>query len=206
VAAGRAVRNRPPVQKLLYQNFRRHPVADSSAERKSIAASRDGPHISSVGRRLEQTAGRSGFPKSAQRKSGSNCTQGTPAGLPCGIPGIGDEMLGAMQHAPQPLRQFIRRTSTRPAARSSWRQEEEDEGRGTRLDRIYRMQIILGPGFSTGWTGSEESRRNEILLSSASLRPRVFAFNQEPDLHLDRIYRMHIIFGAGFFAPSRLCV
>lgn len=25
----------------------------------------------------------------------------TPAGFPCGMPGIGDVMLGAMQHAPQ---------------------------------------------------------------------------------------------------------
>jgi elongation factor P len=30
-----------------------------------------------------------------------------PAGLPCGIPGIGDEMEGAMQHAPQPGRQSM---------------------------------------------------------------------------------------------------
>ena len=29
---------------------------------------------------------------------------GIPAGLPCGMPGIGDEMDGAMQHAPQPGR------------------------------------------------------------------------------------------------------
>jgi hypothetical protein len=31
--------------------------------------------------------------------------QGTPAGLPCGIPGIGLVMDGAMQQAPQPDRQ-----------------------------------------------------------------------------------------------------
>lgn len=30
--------------------------------------------------------------------------QGTPAGLPCGIPGIGADIEGAMQHAPQPDR------------------------------------------------------------------------------------------------------
>jgi hypothetical protein len=28
----------------------------------------------------------------------------TPAGLPCGMPGIGDEIDGAMQHAPHPTR------------------------------------------------------------------------------------------------------
>jgi len=30
--------------------------------------------------------------------------QGTPAGLPCGMPGIGVVMDGAVQHAPQPGR------------------------------------------------------------------------------------------------------
>lgn len=30
-----------------------------------------------------------------------------PEGLPFGIPGIGDDMDGAMQHAPQSGRQFI---------------------------------------------------------------------------------------------------
>ena len=32
--------------------------------------------------------------------------QRTPAGLPCGIPGIGDDMLGAMQQAAHPGRQL----------------------------------------------------------------------------------------------------
>lgn len=53
------------------------------------------------------TAGRSGLPKSLHRLSSVNCTQRTPAGLPCGIPGIGDEIEGAMQHAPQPIRHCI---------------------------------------------------------------------------------------------------
>jgi hypothetical protein len=30
--------------------------------------------------------------------------QRTPAGLPCGMPGIGEEIDGAMQQAPQPRR------------------------------------------------------------------------------------------------------
>jgi hypothetical protein len=33
--------------------------------------------------------------------------QRTPAGLPSGMPGIGEEIDGAMQQAPQPGRQFI---------------------------------------------------------------------------------------------------
>ena len=66
-----------------------------------MASSRFAPHISSVGRRLAQKAGRSGFPNSAQRRSGNNCTHRTPAGLPRGMPGIGDVIEGAIQHAPQ---------------------------------------------------------------------------------------------------------
>jgi hypothetical protein len=41
----------------------------------------------------------------AQRMSGSNCAHGTPAGLPCGMPGMGEAIDGAMQQAPQPGRQ-----------------------------------------------------------------------------------------------------
>ncbi len=72
-----------------------------------MACSRSWPHIVSVGRRLTHTAGRSGWPKSAQRKSGNNCAQAMPAGFPWGIPGMGDEIEGAMQHAPQPGRQSM---------------------------------------------------------------------------------------------------
>jgi hypothetical protein len=42
-----------------------------------------------------------------QALSASSCTQRTPAGLPCGMPGIGELMDGAMQQAPQWGRQFI---------------------------------------------------------------------------------------------------
>jgi hypothetical protein len=40
-----------------------------------------------------------------QRRSASSCTQRTPAGLPCGMPGMAELMEGAMQQAPQPGRQ-----------------------------------------------------------------------------------------------------
>jgi len=43
----------------------------------------------------------------AQQLSPVNCTHRTPAGLPPGIPGIGEESEGAMQHAPHPARQSI---------------------------------------------------------------------------------------------------
>jgi hypothetical protein len=77
-----------------------------------MAFSRVAPHISMLGCRLTQTAGRRGSPNSLQRSCSSSCTQRTPAGLPSGMPGIGDEIDGAMQQAPQPLRQFI---ASRPA-------------------------------------------------------------------------------------------
>ncbi len=66
------------------------------------------PHISALGRRLAQTGGRSGRPKRAQRLSGVSWAQRTPAGLPTGMRGIGEEIDGAMQHAPQPTRQSMR--------------------------------------------------------------------------------------------------
>ena len=65
------------------------------------------PHISGEGFRLAHTAGRSASPKIRQRLAGSSCTQRTPAGLPSGMPGIGELMEGAMQQAPQPLRQSM---------------------------------------------------------------------------------------------------
>lgn len=58
------------------------------------------------GRSDTQNAGRSGLPNNWQRIASSSCTQGTPAGLPCGMPGIGEPIDGAMQQAPQPSRQF----------------------------------------------------------------------------------------------------
>ncbi len=70
-----------------------------------MASSLVAPHISSLGRSSTQTRGLSGFPKSRQRSSSVSCTQRTPAGFPSGMPGMGDEMDGAMQQAPQPVLQ-----------------------------------------------------------------------------------------------------
>ena len=71
-----------------------------------MACSRDSPHISREGGRLPQTRGRSGCPKILQPLCSSSWTQRTPAGLPSGMPGIGEEIDGAMQQAPQPGRQL----------------------------------------------------------------------------------------------------
>ena len=76
-------------------------VSISSVLSQKIAAVRSSRHISADGCSPEQQAGRSGWPKIAQRKSSARCAQRTPAGL------FKDEMEGAMQHAPQPGRQFI---------------------------------------------------------------------------------------------------
>lgn len=70
-----------------------------------MAKTRSSPHISSETCKPEQQAGRSGWPKIAQRKSSVNCMQGTPAGLPFGIPGIALVMEGAMQQAAHSGRQ-----------------------------------------------------------------------------------------------------
>lgn len=51
-----------------------------------------------------QTAGRPGWPKIRQRSCSSSCAQRTPAGFPFGMPGMGLEMEGAVQQAPQPGR------------------------------------------------------------------------------------------------------
>jgi hypothetical protein len=61
----------------------------------------------SVGLNPTQNAGRAGSPKIAHRISGNTCAHGIPAGLPCGMPGIGEVIDGAMQHAPQPVRQSM---------------------------------------------------------------------------------------------------
>lgn len=63
------------------------------------------PHMSVLGGRLLHTAGRLGWPNRLQRSVSSKCAQGTPAGLPCGMPGMGLLMEGAMQQAAQLGRQ-----------------------------------------------------------------------------------------------------
>lgn len=73
-----------------------------------MASSRFVWHISSEARRLLHTLGRWIDPKMLHKLSSDNCTHLTFAGLPFGIPGIGLDIEGAMQHAPQSLRHSIR--------------------------------------------------------------------------------------------------
>ncbi len=80
-------------------------VARSSVASSAIASCRLAPHMSGPGFSVAQNAGRSGRPNNRQRSASSSCTHGTPAGLPCGMPGMGEVIEGAVQQAPQPVRQ-----------------------------------------------------------------------------------------------------
>lgn len=82
-------------------------VLVSSPAKNRSACSRVAPHISVRGAKLAQMAGRLESPNSRHASCSFNCTQRTPAGLPSGMPGIGEEIDGAMQHAPQRGRQFM---------------------------------------------------------------------------------------------------
>lgn len=62
------------------------------------------PQASASASKAAQTFGRRESPNSLHRLRSSSCTQRTPAGLPSGMPGMGEEIDGAMQQAPQPIR------------------------------------------------------------------------------------------------------
>ena len=82
-------------------------VSASSCVSQASATAALLPHISCDGLSWPQTRGRAGSLKIRQRLSSSSCRQRTPAGLPLGMPGMGELMEGAMQHAPQSRRQII---------------------------------------------------------------------------------------------------
>jgi len=81
-------------------------VSRSHAINVVIACSAESPHMSSAGWIPTQVAGRSGRPNNRHRTSSLRCGQRTPAGFPSGSAAHG-EIEGAMQHAPQPGRQFM---------------------------------------------------------------------------------------------------
>jgi len=87
-------------------------VSGANTPNHRKACSRLSPHMSGAGFNDEHTSGRSGCPKIKLRSSTDNCTHRTAAVLLVpfiiGMPGIGDDIDGAMQHAPQPGREFIR--------------------------------------------------------------------------------------------------
>jgi hypothetical protein len=136
----------------LLRLFRNHLGRVKSSSRISQARactppSSTAPHISTEACSCPHTAGRSGCPKILQRSCSSSCTQGTPAGLPWGIPGMGEEMDGAVQQAAQPGRQV--KVIRSKAFRSTWPQ-------GPHLQRLLeaprqftrcraRACVIVGP-------------------------------------------------------------
>jgi hypothetical protein len=67
-----------------------------------MASPADFPHISALGSRLLHTSGLSLLPNSMHLLSSVSCMHLLPAGFPSGIPGMGDDIDGAMQHAPHP--------------------------------------------------------------------------------------------------------
>jgi len=80
-------------------------VCASSRASHLIAWLRELPHISIDGCSEPHTAGRWAWPNSRQRPCASSCTQGTPAGLPLGMPGMAVLIDGAIQQAAQAGRQ-----------------------------------------------------------------------------------------------------
>jgi hypothetical protein len=87
-------------------------VARSNSSSRANASSLLWPHISGLGRNRTQTAGRSGWPNSRQRLSSVNCTHRTPAGLPWGMPGMGEEIERTTQQAAQPALHSISATQS----------------------------------------------------------------------------------------------
>jgi len=81
-------------------------VSLSSLTKNAIASAAVLPHIWTDGCKLRQTLGLSSFPNRRQELLSVNWQQRIPAGFPCGMPGIGDEIEGAMQQAAQPERQL----------------------------------------------------------------------------------------------------
>lgn len=89
------------------QQFMSYFVRFSSTARYSRACSRLSPHISSQGFRSRQNRGRRSSLNNPQPLVLVRCIHRIPAGLPFGMPGIGEEIDGAIQQAPQFFRQSI---------------------------------------------------------------------------------------------------
>src|SRR5690606_36910769 len=88
----------------------------SSQPSKRMACSVVSPQNASSAWNAAQTLGRSGFPNSAHRPVSLRWMHRSPARLPWGMPGMIELMEGAMQHAPQPARHFMRGTTRQRTA------------------------------------------------------------------------------------------
>ncbi len=74
-----------------------------------IASSLEFPQKSGSALKFIQVCGLSGWPNILQRNFSSKCIHGTPARFPFGNPGIGDDILMAMQQAAHSGRHSILR-------------------------------------------------------------------------------------------------
>jgi hypothetical protein len=66
----------------------------------------------------------------------------TPAGLPSGMPGIGLEIDGAMQHAPQPGRHSMREESFTRRRSGSWRRRDYRRSRLAGLKSRFKLSAL----------------------------------------------------------------
>lgn len=82
-------------------------MACSRADNRNCASSLVSPQYSGSARKLRQTCGYVSVPQIEQRPSDPSAWQRTPAGLPLGNPGTGEDMDMTTQQAAQPIRQFI---------------------------------------------------------------------------------------------------
>lgn len=114
------------------------------------------PHIAACGRSCEQTAGRSARPKIAQWPASVSWMQRTPAGLPAGMPGIGELIDGAMQQAPQPARQSM------PRGRQRMRCS------GARIPRSWPSTVPLAARTTPiTWSSKAEPESNSPITRAA---------------------------------------
>ncbi len=82
-------------------------VIPSSCDKMAKASVRFVPQNSGSALKPPHTLGLSGEWNMAHPKSCVRWMQRTPAALPLGMPGMGDDMDGAMQQAPQFVLQFM---------------------------------------------------------------------------------------------------
>lgn len=123
-------------------------VFSSSISRIDIASSFVSPHISPEGFRPMHTFGLSGLPNSLHRLFSVSCMHRIPAGFPSGIPGMYEDMDGAVQHAPQPTLQSMPST---PAFRTVRRDPARyRHTSGIRSNRSWEWPLALYKTLSRG--------------------------------------------------------
>lgn len=121
-------------------------VERSSRLSQRRACQLESRHMPADGASEAHTTGRLGSPNSRQRRSASSCTQATPAGLPCGMPGMGELIEGAMQQAPQPVRQFMGQASGWTKSGRGCCVRRQDDGSGVGWIRVWGLSRQAAAG------------------------------------------------------------